>query len=111
MKALVDAFNQKKALVGAFYVITNLRMELFEALQEIRAQLRGEVVFVGVHCRRTRAVNEPSQCFVMPRENPYKALLLFESTYYSVIFIMQPRVRACKLGIFRSFSLVFVLIP
>ena len=30
---------------------------------------------------------------------------------YSVIFIMRPRVRACKLGIFRSFSLVFVLIP
>ena len=31
--------------------------------------------------------------------------------YYSVIFIMRPRVRACKLGIFRSFSLVFELIP
>ena len=30
---------------------------------------------------------------------------------YSVIFIMRPRVRACKLGIFWSFSLVFVLIP
>ena len=29
---LVDAFNQEKALVGAFSVITNLRMELFEAL-------------------------------------------------------------------------------
>ena len=26
------AFNQEKALVGAFSVITNLRMELFEAL-------------------------------------------------------------------------------
>ena len=36
MKALVAAFNQEKALVGAlvgaFSVITNLRMELFEAL-------------------------------------------------------------------------------
>ena len=32
MKAEVDAFNQEKALVGAFSVITNLRMELFEAL-------------------------------------------------------------------------------
>ena len=32
MKALVGAFNQEKALVGAFSVITNLRMELFEAL-------------------------------------------------------------------------------
>ena len=32
MKALADAFNQEKALVGAFSVITNLRMELFQAL-------------------------------------------------------------------------------
>ena len=32
MKAVVAAFNQEKALVGAFSVITNLRVELFEAL-------------------------------------------------------------------------------
>ena len=32
VKAVVAAFNQEKALVGAFSVITNLRMELFEAL-------------------------------------------------------------------------------
>ena len=32
MKAVVAAFNQEKDLVGAFSVITNLRMELFEAL-------------------------------------------------------------------------------
>ena len=32
MKAVVAAFNQEKALVGTFSVITNLRMELFEAL-------------------------------------------------------------------------------
>ena len=32
MKAVVAAFNQEKALVGAFSVITNLRMELFEPL-------------------------------------------------------------------------------
>ena len=32
MKAVVAAFNQEKALIGAFSVITNLRMELFEAL-------------------------------------------------------------------------------
>ena len=32
MKAVVAAFNQEKALVGAFSVDTNLRMELFEAL-------------------------------------------------------------------------------
>ena len=32
MKAVVAAFNQEKALVGAFSVITNLRMEFFQAL-------------------------------------------------------------------------------
>ena len=32
MKAVVAAFNQEKALVGAFSVITNIQMELFEAL-------------------------------------------------------------------------------
>ena len=32
MKAVVAAFNQEKALVGAFSVITNLRMQLFESL-------------------------------------------------------------------------------
>ena len=32
VKVVVAVFNQEKALVGAFSVITNLRMELFEAL-------------------------------------------------------------------------------
>ena len=32
VKAVVAAFNQEKALVGAFSVISNLRMDLFEAL-------------------------------------------------------------------------------
>ena len=32
MKVVVAAFNQEKALIGAFSVITNLRMELFQAL-------------------------------------------------------------------------------
>ena len=32
VKAVVAALNQEKALVGAFFMITNLRMELFEAL-------------------------------------------------------------------------------
>ena len=34
MKAVVAAFNQEKALVGAFFVITNLWMEIFEALTQ-----------------------------------------------------------------------------
>ena len=32
MKAVVAAFNQEKALEGAFSVLTNLWMELFQAL-------------------------------------------------------------------------------
>ena len=36
MKAVVAAFNQEKVLVGAFSVITNLRMDLFEALVTAR---------------------------------------------------------------------------
>ena len=32
MKAVLATFNQEKALEGAFSMITNLRMELFEAL-------------------------------------------------------------------------------
>ena len=35
MKAVVAAFDQEKALVGAFSVITNLRMELLEALEQV----------------------------------------------------------------------------
>ena len=39
MKAVVAAFNQEKALVGAFSVITNLQMELFEALAHTEQHL------------------------------------------------------------------------
>ena len=38
MKAVVAAFNQEKALVGAFSVITNLRRQLFEVLMAIYLQ-------------------------------------------------------------------------
>ena len=40
MKAVVAAFNQEKALVGAISVITNLRMELFQALVQAPATSR-----------------------------------------------------------------------
>ena len=39
MKAVVAAFNQEKALVGAFSVITNLRMDFFQALDNTYALL------------------------------------------------------------------------
>ena len=40
MKVVVAAFNQEKALVGAFSVITNLRMQVFEALLTLQVQPR-----------------------------------------------------------------------
>ena len=39
MKAVVAAFNQEKALVEAFSLITNLRMDLFEALDPTATKL------------------------------------------------------------------------
>ena len=47
MKAVVAVFNQEKALVGAFSVIMNLRMELFEALEETRGGRGDNVICVG----------------------------------------------------------------
>ena len=44
MKAVVAAFNQEKALVGAFSVITNFRTELFEALVSTVSAVSGTVV-------------------------------------------------------------------
>ena len=47
MKAVVAAFNQEKALIGAFSVITNLRMDLFEALS-IMDDCRGLISLMAV---------------------------------------------------------------
>ena len=51
MKAVVAAFNQEKALVGAFSVITNLRMQHFEAL-----------VFTPQHVAGGHCMNHPVLC-------------------------------------------------
>ena len=50
MKAVVAAFNQEKALVGTFSVLTNLRMELFQALI-----MTGWNVTVSPACRAAEA--------------------------------------------------------
>ena len=47
MKAVVAAFNQEKALVGAFSVITNLRMDRFTALLQDRAAHRLQELGAG----------------------------------------------------------------
>ena len=60
MKAVVAAFNQEKALVGAFSVITNLRMDLFEEL----VMCRGEAeLMLDVLCqKRSRLTTYIIQC-------------------------------------------------
>ena len=47
MKALVGAFNQEKALVGAFFVIMNLRMDLFQALLSTAPRRGG--ILISLH--------------------------------------------------------------
>ena len=51
MKAVVADFNQEKALVGTFSVITNLRMDLFEAL------VREQVILVILLISKRLAVS------------------------------------------------------
>ena len=54
MKAVVAAYNQEKALVGAFSVITNLRMELFEALMEDPSLHTGRLLNMGDYPNEVR---------------------------------------------------------
>ena len=49
MKPVVAAFNQEKALVGAFSVITNLRMDLFEFLVSNHLVVVKSVPVTGEH--------------------------------------------------------------
>ena len=53
MKVVVAAFNQEKALVGAFSVITNLRMELFQTLLDIQNMLVVVVLPVSIETLKT----------------------------------------------------------
>ena len=64
MKAVVAAFNQEKDLVGAFSVITNLRMELFEALLQYFTRGRLEDIQVSVegHSLLSQLLWEAGDC-------------------------------------------------
>ena len=65
MKAVVAAFNQEKALVGAFSVITNLRLDLSEALLRTdsvtgtrrQADINTEYVTSAISCHRCQRSN------------------------------------------------------
>ena len=58
MKAEVAAFNQEKALVGAFSVITNLRMELFEALISAPARSSAPIELFRSSCGANLTTNQ-----------------------------------------------------
>ena len=63
MKAVVAAFNKEKALVGAFSVITSLRMQLFEALHHTLRRLRGGELFDFI-AERERLTEEEASFFI-----------------------------------------------
>ena len=56
MEAIVAAFNLEKAPVGAFSVIANLRMDLFQALED-----SAESAEVGGAVRRHNGINHPDE--------------------------------------------------
>ena len=60
MKAVVAVFNQEKALVGAFSVITILRMELFQALAATShtADKVHRAIFAGSKDHGIRNIND-----------------------------------------------------
>ena len=85
MKAVVAAFNQEKALVGAFSVITNLWMELFEA----QVNSGG----IGTVCALLRHYWVPAAyCFNIGFMNTNAAFMLLMIISQSVnIAIYKPR--------------------
>ena len=69
MKAVVAAFNQEKALVGALSVITNLWMDLFEAL----------VSTAPVTAQKLSSQVQITNCFCLPPIAHWSALQLGQS--------------------------------
>ena len=80
MKAVVAAFNQEKALVGAFPVITNLRMDLFEALLEMESGGPDNITVYNMITRPALVLGTMSDNVFNIRLNKY----LRNQTYYQV---------------------------
>ena len=80
MKAVVAAFNQEKALVGAFSVITNLRMEIFQALMHTPTPTNTHILI-------------SSQCF---QTQWMDWIVIFSDTIF--IFLQQMRILMISSG-------------
>ena len=78
MKAVIAAFNQEKALVGAFSVITNLRMDLFEALLEMESGGPDNITVYNMITRPAPVLGTMSDDVFNIRLNKY----LRNQTYY-----------------------------
>ena len=92
MKAVVAAFNQEKALEGAFSVITNLWMELFEALLSLCHVWRGVTLldrqaFQGGYVIHAQAqIPNPHHPWLKGSIWPWKPSSLYvEGTLHSVL--------------------------
>ena len=85
MKVVVAAFNQEKALVGAFSVLTNLRMELFQAL--VREQREEMVSYLVSRGARVFYPDHDPSC---PLQLACKTPLLKESGQVSSDWSLQP---------------------
>ena len=75
MKAVVAAFNQEKALVGAFSVITNLRMELYQDCGLVTRNRHQPASDMSV-----REGSKWTETYSV-RDGPYYGLLFLESCF------------------------------
>ena len=85
MKAVVAAFNQ--ALVGAFSVITNLRMELFEALVAVCSFYVADVF------------NFLPESYALPAERRGLVAAMKQGAAGAGVWIVKPSCRSCGQGI------------
>ena len=80
MKAVVAAFNQEKALVGAFSVIMNLRMELFQALVNSQSsQRRGGLLSALLLSALELEHNFAAQIWTLGQQSPCQVDVFLQS--------------------------------
>ena len=88
MKAVVAAFNQEKALVGAFFVITNLRMELFEALvQTLTLQTAGTARQLGTGEKQDNWSLVLSMQVLSSIFNPHGTCVSISCVHWNIVLI------------------------
>ena len=88
MKAVVAAFNQEKALVGAFSVIMNLRMELFVALvQTISLQTAGTARQLGTGEKQDNWSLVLSMQVLSSIFNPHGTCVSISCVHWNIVLI------------------------